>query len=248
MTERPILFSGEMVRAILEGRKTQTRRVVKDQHLINAFDFLAGSPEEPCCGAPRVDFVENQKRINDDQKEYQYTGLLAACDEYPEEGFCEIKCPYGQPGDRLWVRETWQAVRFEKDFETGIVDDWRHAKHIPKLSNGYWSVCYEADKNKWSKDSEDRGFPWRPSIHMPRWASRLTLEITNVKVERLNDISEEDSEAEGVYHGHLDDLGQRFKTYKRGFQTLWESMNGPGSWEMNPWVWAVGFKVVKNGS
>lgn len=237
MKERPILFSGEMVRAILEGRKTQTRRIVKFKQ----------------CGMLSTEFCSEGFDVY--RFDHQYSKLVMSE---------TMPCPYGQPGDRLWVRETWQAVHFEKDFETGICDDWYHARHIPKLSNdGYWKVCYEAD-GTWPKDRDERGFPFRPSIHMPRWASRITLEITNIRVERLQDISEEDALAEGVtgwtepgqvkipvglgtQHGRqMQDGNIRVKQspiYQ--FQDLWESINGPGSWEKNPWVWVINFKVVK---
>lgn len=230
MKERPILFSGEMVKAILEGRKTQTRRIMRPQ---------------PIPWDKEVEEAWWSKRYktkfwwscNDARSMIQIdelNGSLAGCG-----------CPYGYKGSKLWVRETWQAVHFEKDFETGIVDDLHHANHIPRLSNdGYWAACYEAEK-KWPLDSEERGFPWRPSIHMPRWASRILLEIVSVRVERLQDISEEDAIAEGVLNSEKPLIeGGKNLTVMAGFIDLWESLNGPGSWEKNPWVWRIEFKRV----
>lgn len=105
-----------------------------------------------------------------------------------------LRCPYGAPGDRLWVRETWQAIHVSIDPETGCGDDVQAAPSIPKDSqNGWWGVVYAAT------DPQANGFAWRPSFYMPRWASRITLEVTEVRVERLQDISEEDAIAEGIW-------------------------------------------------
>ena len=163
MTERPILFSAPMVRAILDRTKTQTRRVVK----------------------LKPDYMETFLRL-------------------PNKVAC---CPYGQPGGRLWVRETFE--------------DCESALHS--------CVLYRADGGT-------PGTKWTPSIHMPRWASRITLEITGVRVERLQDISEEDAISEGTPFPCGGWVG--------GYQKLWESIHGPGSWDLNPWVWVVEFKRV----
>lgn len=207
--ERPILFSGEMVRAILEGRKTQTRRVVKHNLVVPPQEFrVANGP------------------------------LWWRWFSEPNTGL--IRSPYGQPGDRLWVRETWQAVHFSKDFETGYVDDIYEAKVIPKSDDdGWWSPQYAADKHH-QNHPEDRGFGWRPSIHMPRWASRITLEVTSIRVERLQDISEEDARTEGV----KPDEESSLYTYRDAFSFLWESLNAARgySWESNPFVWVVEFR------
>ena len=190
--ERPILFKGEMVRKILSGEKTQTRRVVKRQPIVGI---------EPCgwsgtgWGLTRPD---------------------GGCSCRP------VSCPYGSPGDRLWVRETW-SPRTDVD-------------PAKKLTKAQRYVRYRADAddlaNEWhSYDG------WKPSIHMPRWASRITLEITGVRVERLQEISEEDARAEGV--------GQRFTrmTWRGGFAFLWDQINGKRApWASNPWVWVIEFK------
>lgn len=182
MKERPILFSGETVRAILEGRKTQTRRACK---------FRLGQDE-----------VMTELR----------DGSLKRTEE------CS---PYGKPGDRLWVRETWAKQEF----------------HTQPLK-----IRYRADHD------DEAGLPWswKPSIHMPRWASRINLEITGIRVERVQDISEEDAEAEGVHGcdwGHGMDYGGK-PCYCKPFEALWDSINAKRgySWDSNPWVWVVEFK------
>ncbi|MGU0809206.1 hypothetical protein ACSEQ5_14635 [Pseudomonas aeruginosa] len=205
MKERPILFTGPMVRAILEGRKTVTRRVVKPPP-----DFL-GSMVDPNTPFKTLD-----------------AGLHA-----------RITCPYGEPGDRLWVREAWAA-----DAQVDAI--------APRdLSQGE-PIWYPADfsvrQTGCSMISKGRG---RPSIHMPRWASRILLEITAVRIERLQDISEEQALAEGVRGEPCDharqacaDIGCWGDTAKGAFGFLWESLNGEGSWAANPWVWVVEFKRV----
>ncbi|ARG86775.1 hypothetical protein [Pseudomonas aeruginosa] len=205
MKERPILFTGPMVRAILEGRKTVTRRVVKPQP-----DFL-GSMVDPNTPFKPLD-----------------AGLHA-----------RITCPYGEPGDRLWVREAWAA-----DAQVDAI-----APH--DLSQGE-PIWYPADlsvrQTACSMISKGRG---RSSIHMPRWASRILLEITAVRVERLQDISEEQALAEGVHGEPCDharqacsDIGCWGDTAKGAFGFLWEQLNGAGAWQANPWVWVVEFKRV----
>jgi hypothetical protein len=179
MKERPILFSAPMVRAILEGRKTQTRRIAKELNEM-----------------PNLD------------------GILK---RFPNPKGCR----YGKPGDRLWVRETWAH---ERD-GTGCPDD-----------NG---VLYRATDPGW--DDEETGLRWRPSIFMPRRASRITLEITDVRVQRLQEISEEDAQAEGAV-GALDQSVGNNWCASQAFAALWESINGPDSWDANPWVWAVTFR------
>lgn len=199
MKEHPILFSGEMVRALLAGKKTQTRRVVKACKDRNTGCDLA--PHEIAGEINHGDY-ENSK--------------------------------YGKPGDRLWVRETF-----------GIPD-------APLERKEKALVAYKAT----DFPAIDFG-RWRPSIFMPRWASRITLEITGVRVERLQDISEADALAEGVkvgdpsVHQLKTDPGKHQK-YMRGtaktavvaYKSLWESINGPGSWAANPWVWVIEFKRV----
>jgi hypothetical protein len=199
--ERPILFSGPMVRAILAGAKTQTRRVAKVTPFATEIRPAQGAE------APRGTWVAF----------YREAGV--ACGR--EEGGTITRCPYGVPGDRLWVRETWCGGQHETGFQ------------------------YRAD---WP--DHDFGPGWRPSIHMPRAASRILLEVTDVRVERLQEISEADAQSEGAENGFYD--GPHWEPTDDpdcagcvdGFRILWESINGAGSWHANPWVWVVSFKRV----
>ncbi|HCD9834305.1 TPA: hypothetical protein NER77_004504 [Pseudomonas aeruginosa] len=190
MRERPILFSGPMVRAIIEGRKKVTRRVVKPQP-----DFLGSMTD------PNTPF----KTLG--------AGLHG-----------QIVCPYGQPGDRLWVRETFAVYGDEK----------------------MAAIHYRADR---PHHVGQKGMGYKPSIHMPRWASRILLEITAVRVERLQDISQEQAMAEGVLscESALDPDGNGYSPYEL-FSALWVSINGHDSWHANPWVWVVEFKRVEVGN
>jgi len=196
MTERPILFSGPMVRAILEGRKTQTRRVLK--------------------GAPMRLWAASGWEIED--------GDCLWCDAYGDYHSLTSICPYGRIGDRLWVRETHYISDEEREAVGGAIHTSVEAQ-----------VYYRADSQNHASD----GVPWRPSIHMPRWASRITLEVVSVRVERLQDISANDAYAEGVIVTNPDGCDPVMN-----YCTLWESINGPSSWDANPWVWAVEFRCV----
>lgn len=227
MTERPILFSGPMVRAILAGTKTVTRRLVKPAPVRWV------TPREECATTPEV---------------WQTTGHSGRWSCHGATGDETRACPFGVPGDRLWVRETWAAVHFSAEyvdgFPTGYSDDWEGSKTIPKDScDGYWVPQYAADPHH-ETSAEDRGWAWRPSIHMPRWASRLTLEVVSVRVERLQEITEEDARAEGITNlrtqtGPTTLAGRPWATESR---LLWDSINGErASWESNPWVWRVEF-------
>lgn len=187
MKERPILFSTEMVKAILEGRKTQTRRVVKKQ------PHGAG----------------------------EWVRQLASWLFPNVNPYIKLKCPYGQPGDRLWVRETFLVERSQhKDFYEYKAD----------YSNTFaGDVC------------------WKPSIFMPREACRILLEVTDVRVERLQDISEEDAIAEGISLPNYAEQAIKdifFPEPSAIYSELWESINGKGSWDKNPWVWVIEFKKV----
>ncbi len=198
--ERPILLNDEMVRAILEGWKTQTRRVIK--------------PQPTLCERSGFRWKGYAYGIGSDHLETQ-------CN------FARPACPQGKPGDRLWVRETWCAVDdTELDGER-----WVDYRATPKYSAEHPAGWENAP------DSPE-ALKWRPSIHMPRWASRITLEITDVRVERLQDISEDDSMAEGIlFEGDQ-------PSPRDNFSALWELINGPDSWDANPWVWVIEFKRV----
>lgn len=195
--ERPILFSGEMVRAILDGRKTQTRRVVNRKHLPFVESLLGGL----------LDGKWNQRPM-----------------------------PYGRPGDRLWVRE---------------------AHTISNGGDAIYRVDYPANAEARGLENipPESEVRWRPSIHMPRWASRITLEITDVRVERVRSISRDDAMAEGVERVPAPIMAAAWRDYRggpadwvtdpvRSFSGLWDSINaGRGyGWDTNPWVWVIEFR------
>lgn len=230
MSERPILFSASMVRAILEGRKTQTRRIVKPQ------------PPDDCATIRVEEFHPTViDRLGDEEPGAPIFGA------YDLGGEWGVRCPYGQPGDRLYVREAFRFLDvFDGDSPATIGDRCLNAGY----SKPWAPAHYEADgqRNNWQHvgtPPHDGGPPkagkLRPGIHMPRWASRITLEIVAVRVERLNDISEADAKAEGAgipLVGHDDD-------FCRGvFRGIWESINGADSWGANPWVWVIEFKLA----
>lgn len=203
MKERPILFSAPMVRALLAGEKTQTRRVVKPQPFVS-LDAISGwaIPVPKKCQGWARDFLD-----------IKGPNIDAAC-------------PYGEVGDRLWVRETFMDLQ-----GTGV-------EHRPDPLGPLHRYAYQADTPPGSRGDEARkeyGLKWKPSIHMPRAASRITLEVTGVRVERLQDISEADAAAEGV---HTDPACPAYDAY----QALWEQINGKGSWDANPWVWVIDFR------
>lgn len=220
--ERPILFSAPMVRAILEGRKTVTRREVKKRA---ALDCLAAGFEPAFLALP---------------------------------GNADL-CPYGQPGERLWVRETWGVISHDFD-EHGNMIDWkpdRPASAIREMrfGHGYYSghVIYRADgEAEWAGDDDGGGddrSAWKPSIHMPRIASRILLEITEVRVEQLQDISDAQCIAEGLglnerAIGVKMTVPQGASMPKTMFSELWSAINGRESWDANPWVWVLEFKQV----
>lgn len=193
MKEHPILFSGPMVQAILEGRKTQTRRVVRERSFPPRFHVRC-----------------------------QHIGVRAALDE-----FGALPCPYGQPGDRLWVRETFS-----------LPDDWDCTEDRSLLD-------YQADLKGTAAHR------WRPSIHMPRWASRLLLEVTEVRVQRVQEISGEDAKAEGVnpipYIMPGEEATLAGRLYQERFRVFWDSINADRGygWGVNPWVWAISFRRIE---
>ena len=234
MTERPILFSAPMVRAILEGRKVQTRRPVKPQ---------PGDAQwiEECAGGGWMVVEDGQPTCASgvwDTRERAYQR--------------HISFPY-TPGMRLWVRETHWMDRRDPTMVAMDLDGYVVAR------SGYETgqACDVAQLSKhefWRK---------RPSIHMPRWASRILLEVTAVRVERLQDISEADAIAEGVERVVIGEGWRRYCDYeivgvppcitaRESFGALWEQINGPGSWGTNPrswganpWVWVVEFRRVE---
>jgi hypothetical protein len=222
--ERPILFSGPMVRAILDGRKSQTRRVIKGApHEERQLEAVMVRDE--ACFIERAHVGTPQETCH-----YRYGGE----GEQPA-----IACPYGAPGDKLWVRETWGLNHYE--YERAPIPKVRP----PDLEDQY--LAYQATED----DSEVRNeLRWRPSIHMPRWMSRLTLEIAEVRAERLLACSENDAKAEGLewttpgmwsVATHLPIIGD---DPRRVYFELWDHINGAGSAAADPWVWAVSFRVL----
>jgi len=208
--ERPILFSAPMVRALLGGMKTQTRRLVRGEiSTIGTMDYLNGQPLEGC-------------------------------------SVTLLQCPYGKPGDQLWVREAWRSGK--------LTDRFPPREMLPHV------VWYEAD----GPAPEATNGKLRPGMFMPRWASRITLQVTDVRVERLQDISEADAIAEGIERGvdfpgwcrgplkgdspGLQESGRTFRiptAFPRlAYRALWESINGTDSWDANPWVWVLSFNLV----
>lgn len=217
MKERPILFSAPMIRALLAGTKTQTRRVLKQAI---GPSLSVGIEDEP--GVAELSWLWGDGPGHD-----------------VHETVKKVRCPYGVPGDRLWVREGFSGPHHQDGFP-------------PSLWHPMDDIWYWADGNPaigdWTRP--------RPSIHMPRWASRLTLEVTEVRVERLQDISEADSRAEGITDGGCTSCGEpepcgcpaAAPSARDAYCHLWGQINGPDSWAANPWVWAVSFRVIPPSS
>lgn len=228
MKERPILFSGAMVRSILAGRKTQTRREVKGLRWIDKtapgiepYWFLPDHPRKEISGGT------------------------------PMGPHCASLCPYGQPGDRLWVRETWGPI-YPQD---------------PHYNGGHpigidYKASHSRESHQWRVMDDLGTRRWKPSIHMPRWACRILLEITGVRVERLQDISEADALAEGIeslagdktiYHWDFPKprppyAVSGYKSARDAYKELWVEINGRESLDANPWVWIIEFKRVEASS
>nr|WP_229309572.1 hypothetical protein [Klebsiella aerogenes] len=223
-----MIFNGEVVRAILDGRKTQTRRIMKVQ-------------PEPSKSRPG-DFWFSSKKLESMVHISDFAPGNSPIADY-HLFIQEHCCPFGAVGDRIWVRETWARYNIDQNSH-----DLAYRATTP------------AD---WPEEGR-----WRPSIHMPRWASRILLEITNVRIERLNAISPEDAESEGLertnFTGfgdepglpsypepdvYFDPLKKQWKEYPpEAFAGLWESIYGEGSWKANPWVWVIEFKRVEGGA
>lgn len=235
MTDRPIIFSAPMVRALLAGTKTQTRRILKPQppdapparcHPSHA-SLHAAPYLDAYCGQPKT--VSNPRGMSRDWHWWQV-------DDRP--GPLAFRTPYA-PSDRLWVREAWN-IAFQNELAPGETIE-RTAAECAAANRGF--ACVVGDgvvyKATGAHSHPQHGKAlWRPSIHMSRWASRLTLTVTDVRVQRLQEISEEDAIAEGVpadYGEHIHGPG--------GYRDIWEAINGTGSWAANPWVAAYTFTV-----
>ncbi len=239
MKERAIIFSGPMVRAILDGRKTQTRRLIGLNQLqpseTPGYDWTFRGR------APVRSIAQQQRHPSGCWQDLTTARLLALC-------------PYGKPGDRLWARETWGLAShtYPTEWRRGSIAD-ASAKRIAE----WWRVEYRADR-----EGGHGSCHWRPAIHMPSWASRATLLITDVRVQRLHEISDEDATAEGVTRGVVppdedgparvgytlgDDDGRcaLHPTPRDAFAAGWDSINGErGPWASNPWAWVIGFERV----
>jgi hypothetical protein len=221
--EKPILFSASMIRAILDGKKTQTRRIVKPQP-----PQWAGVPSlvvGEWVAIEGVHPVGECESVNCSHLQHR-------------ESTYSIKCPFGKIGDSLWVRETW-----------GVASIYDPVKPSDLEPNGMKVSYFATDSHE--------GVKGRPSIFMPRWASRINLEITGIRVERLQDISEADALAEGITYALAEDLlsggvvnydePAHFTPYryKWGYKQLWNQINGENAWAENPFVWCISFEVTK---
>ncbi|HIC8361459.1 TPA: hypothetical protein ACW7O2_002978 [Klebsiella aerogenes] len=229
MKERGIIFNGEMVRAILDGRKTQTRRIMK----------LQPKPSKSRPG----DFWFSSKKL----ESMVHVSDLAPGNSPIADYHLFIQehcCPFGAVGDRIWVREAFRVHSRATDVATLVYkaserNSWTEQTHRVPVA-----VC-----NKPATPEK-----WTPSLHMPRWASRILLEITDVRVERLNAISQEDAQDEGMEltgwrttYSDPDSGGEVWTPYDN-FARLWDSIYGEGSWKVNPWVWVIEFKRVEGGA
>jgi len=223
MKERGIIFTGESVRAIIAGRKTQTRRV------------MTSRPEE--YSDIRVEAF-SPARADRNGELFASKEIFGA---YSTDGEWGLACPYGAPGDRLWVRETWCRA-YDLDTEQPV----EPPQYLYRATEDRHVVHYEGGENQ---DGTERS-PWRSPLLMPRLASRLTLEVVAVRVERVQEISEAGAEAEGadpIEDGEMypDGTSNRWLSYRDGFRNGWDRINGkrPGcAWSDNPWVWVVEFR------
>ena len=242
MKERPILFSGPMVRAILDGRKTQTRRVLKIQPPTD-FDIpiFDGSGYGFFADIPDENYMDN----------------------WPDSD-SPIICPYGKPGDRLWVRETWATttnVLGDSDWPLRpcVAIEWDEDEPaVPECAtifraDGEWPWIDDCGVPAELENGKPQSF-WKPSIFMPRWASRITLEITNVRVERLQEISGAECDSEGIVPGNDPNWGRglagvhdEIRVIRAAFAEAWDKINGKKHpWDSNPWVWVIEFQTVNS--
>ena len=244
MRERPILFSGAMVRAILDGRKTQTRRQITSVQRIGRVSEFGRSD------TPGYFCQMRDARLR--WNELKFTDLMA-------------RCPYGQPGDQIWVRETFKDV-CSGEIKNGS-GEVRYGTAYAADNAVVWkpkpTIIHDLSGQPSSGPMQFKPVPWSPSIHMPRRASRITLGIASIRVEPLNAISHADSEAEGVHRvdigsGYWPKYGARPFTWaeaveqqadchddaRLAYRDMWEQINGPGSWAANPWVWVIEFTQV----
>lgn len=221
MKERPILFNDQRVRALLSDQQRQTRRIMKSQFLGPGQDNHEG-----CYG---IDVLSNHLQGN------RVMGMENL----------SYHCPYGQPGDRLWVRETWRGP---------LIDQSEIAEYerAPAQFKNPRYCQYRADTSQFSNaEDEDPHFGWQAGIHMPRWASRINLLITGIRVEKIQDISDDDVIAEGVqtdshFLNNFFTMHHEAVSSKDAYRKQWALQYGGTSWEVNPWVWVIDFMRVQN--
>ena len=269
--EIPLLFQTEMVQAVVEDRKTQTRRT-KGLESKNEHPNAWNREGNPCWSMNRLWDSTQEKNPNPLKIEYGFR-----LNDEPDADIVYQRCPYGKPGDLLWVRETHKVGAWREDGRVAY-----NYKASPELVNTPW-VTFEYDYtgekferlqtthtdfllNKGYKSDQDgffhweagkSPFPWKPSIYMPKVAARIWLMVEEIRVERLQEISEEDAIAEGVdfaessngktYKDYLlypNDVYEWYNSPKRSFESLWKSINGRESWNQNPWVWVIEFRVL----
>ncbi|WP_175867910.1 hypothetical protein [Burkholderia diffusa] len=251
MKERPILFSGPMVRAILEGRKTQTRRIVKVRNELPPAwaTFASEGHSLSQGGAPQPSgafFWSEEQQPGQPLKSLRRWPILPA--SHPMAGdWYWTPSPHGRVGDRLWVRETHEVRRIGTETFEGARPTRRYAGIAYQADDGRSEVDIDLDTFQALDAKESRG--WTPSIHMPRWASRITLEITAVRAERLRSISWGDAIAEGISDPRR--AARRVDPVEgcvAQFRQLWDGLNaarGHG-WDANPWVWVVEFRRIES--
>lgn len=218
------------VQAILEGRKTQARRIVKPQPYIDG----------------QGNFCWNGRNFGQD---FNGPHIQEIASPIPSSKTKRVHCPFGKPGDRLWVREAHAEVLLP-DIPIGRFIGPQGTSGIPARPEWPSYVIYRADGEmpnvQWHCEGDSQPVRWTPSTRMPRWASRILLEITAVRIERLNDISEDDALAEGVTFKNPVKPGHASRMGREAFAELWQSINGPDSWDENPWVWVIEFERVKS--
>jgi hypothetical protein len=214
MKERPILFSAPMVQAILRGEKTQTRRRVAMPRKRDSFVLIGENG-----GWWPYQSDDGESALCNDSNEHRYA------------------CPYGVPGDRLWVRETWRITSSTVDEARAITEDIMSGTAVGYRAT-YVNALHRHGVSIADAEALCSNEIWRPSIHMPRWASRITLEITGVRVERLQDISRGDAMGEGCPFPNM----ASGPSPRDWFAQLWTDINGAGAWDANPWVWVIEFR------
>lgn len=241
MKERPILFRDPMVLAILAGRKTQTRPIIEPQP--RADQIMCRNWSKVMRQNPNAIYGDGMTwtALTEDGKPHDY------------------RCPYGLPGDLLWVQEEWRVGAWHEESGCIAVDyradgycrrEWLHVddeelfiRLWQQSSDDARAALGPSDRYKWAPGQSP--CRWRPSIHMPRWASRILLEVISIRVERLQEISEADCAAEGAPFSYSGFSPEDAPDWRGWYRSLWEQINGSGAWDANPWVWVIEFKRVQ---